>query len=1454
MNIHTPINTKNNTFRLIWVLSFAFLLVTFFFFTSAYAKPSGEHHPDFQYKVTQDVIEKIHPKLLRMLLEGISTDYIPIIIEWKQDTETTRRIQNIPASPDKLAARQQIISLLITQSANQTRELTRFLSIAQNKHLVLDYRAYWISPVIAAKISPSILPELTQQDNVIQIRLDEKIYLENLDYTPMQSGSSDPYTENLVMIQIDRAQKALGLDGSGVVIASLDSGVDWQHPALLNKYRGYHPHGVSVHAGNWYVVTGEPYIYPGDGYGHGTHTTGIIVGDDGADHRIGVAPGAKWIAVKLFNNQGYTYESWTHDAYEWVMAPDGDPAKAPDIVNNSWGSNNGSDTRFRNDIQSLRAAGILPVFSAGNNGPSGGTIASPASYPEALAVGAVDYESAIASFSSRGPSIWGEIKPEIVAPGVDILSSYPGGGYYIADGTSQSGPHIAGVAALILQADPSRTPDQIEAILLSTAQPLGIITPNNNTGFGLVNAYTAGLQVTQKGEIKGLVLNNFSNPVAYPQISANPRDGDGYTQTLTIAGDVSGAFSFILKPGFYDISATAFSYNSHTQYMVEVISDTVAELVFNLLPLPVGSIFGQITDATTGEPISATLEVQNTSVSTQSDPNTGAYSLDLPEGTWQINIKSPHYRIDHLTPSVTAGYDYLFDITMTPAPTVLVVDSGCWYYNSQVNFYTTALSQLNYLYTVLPIRNPFGLDGQPSDLPDEQDLSPYDIVIWSAPDDSPGILGAGDVISGYLTSGGRFLISGQDVAYYDASFFSSLPSQHYLTDQLKVWFSSEGNLSPVSGVSSTPLDGIELSINTTDSASNQAHPDASELVDRIMSQPFLTWPNQTIAAIATNFCQPHHAVWLGAGYEGLGPETNRINALDKLINWLSSPHDEYHNLIDPQTHTLIGSPGSNITTTINLHNIGTNPDNYTIVFPTGAWTVTLTSADGTEHQDTFNLNLASCTMEELTATISIPASALREEYENISITAFSANDPSITATMAITAKTPASILFVDDERWYNHEEKYLQALQTLKLPFDTIVTNGDNTPSLETLLHYPLVLWTTGYDWYAPLTDLDENNLTTYLDQGGRLLISSQDMMDLRGDSVFTHQRLGVTNVNLTITPTHAIPIVDNIFSLQPEIWRLVYPFNNWSDGLTPTATATATLVDSTLHNLGIANQSNNWRTIFYSFPLETLDQEPIQLLLDRSLMWISQFGESSLDIPSVAAEGSQIPITLTVGLANDIPRIGSRVVVMLPLETTPVPGSLTDGWLYNADSNSLTWQGDLAPGTIVELIGTLQLSTDIPDGKVVPFYTYFYDDRGLVITSISSIFIDDAWVNLKTNASQREADIGETVFFTLTQTNIGSIQTQAYLTETIPSGFILLTQTLTSTEGSITVKDLEFNWVISLPPESGSNLYFQGYAQVSEPGARLNIPTSLWYPNTQLFTWETLVIPDRFFLPWLGK
>jgi len=309
----------------------------------------------------------------------------------------------------------------------------------------------------------------------------------------------------------------MGIDGTGVVVASIDTGAQFDHPGLAANYRGYDAATGEVdHTYSFYdAVNGQEAAY--DDHGHGTHVTGTMVGaEPDGSNQVGVAPGAQWIAVKGLNAAGGGSDANLIAGAEWLLAPGGDITKAPDVVNNSWGGGPGMDEWYRDVVIAWRTAGIFPEFSAGNGTPTPGSVAAPSNYPESFATGATDINDALANFSLVGPSPYGEIKPEISAPGVNIRSTVPGGGYEGGwNGTSMAGPAVSGVVALLLQADASLSIDQLEEVLTSTATPLTnsqyTEVPNHGFGYGLVNAYDAvntvadGLgtlngQVTKEGE------------------------------------------------------------------------------------------------------------------------------------------------------------------------------------------------------------------------------------------------------------------------------------------------------------------------------------------------------------------------------------------------------------------------------------------------------------------------------------------------------------------------------------------------------------------------------------------------------------------------------------------------------------------------------------------------------------------------------------------------------------------------------------------------------------------------------------------------------------------------------------------------------------------------------------------------------------------------------------------
>src|SRR5207248_4658886 len=231
-------------------------------------------------------------------------------------------------------------------------------------------------------------------------------------------------------------------------VGASDSGVDGDHPAVRDNFR----RGDD----SWY----DPWNRtrrPTDHGGHGTHTLATAIGHD----NVGVAPGAQWVGcVNLDRNLGNTAHYL--DCLQFMLAPfpyggdpwrDGRPDRAPDVLTNSWGCPpvEGCDLgTLRAAVDALTGAGIYVVVAAGNSGPACRTVDDPpAPYPSALTVGAVDQRGNVAEFSSRGPTPDGRPKPDLLAPGVGVLSALPGGRFGALVGTSMAAPLVAGVVALM---------------------------------------------------------------------------------------------------------------------------------------------------------------------------------------------------------------------------------------------------------------------------------------------------------------------------------------------------------------------------------------------------------------------------------------------------------------------------------------------------------------------------------------------------------------------------------------------------------------------------------------------------------------------------------------------------------------------------------------------------------------------------------------------------------------------------------------------------------------------------------------------------------------------------------------------------------------------------------------------------------------------------------------------
>lgn len=500
---------------------------------------------------------EIGESLLERMAESDPDEKIPVIIRFVDKTT--------PNNGNQIAAEKLVELLQNNAAASQglIRALLRSKGITKIVSL-------WIINGIAVELTTGQILDMADHPDVESIVLDDIVLAPELPEASPEATVSIPAGawDNLEAIEAP-ALWVQGIDGSGVVVASMDTGVDKNHQDLSSSWRG----GTN----SWY----DPHkntMVPYDPSGHGTQVMGIMVGGKKSGEPIGVAPGARWIAVKLFDDSGKAQYRHIHLGFQWLLNPDGlpDTDDVPHIVNNSWGLTGAAGqciTEFQEDVRVFKNAGIAVVFSAGNNGPGSNTSGSPANYPESFAVGAVDENLIVANTSSRGPSACdGSIYPEVTAPGVDIFTSDKGStSYKLVTGTSYAAPHAAGAMALLKDAYPGARADDLELALIQSAFDLGTSKADNTYGYGLIDLSSA---VNELDNPPGCVDNdddgyfaspgcgtlvdcNDNNKAINPAASEIKNDGidqncNGYDLTINIVKAV-----YVVSEDKLDVEATS---------------------------------------------------------------------------------------------------------------------------------------------------------------------------------------------------------------------------------------------------------------------------------------------------------------------------------------------------------------------------------------------------------------------------------------------------------------------------------------------------------------------------------------------------------------------------------------------------------------------------------------------------------------------------------------------------------------------------------------------------------------------------------------------------------------------------------------------------------------------------------------------------------------------------------
>lgn len=455
----------------------------------------------------------------------------------------------------------------------------------------VTYRSFYVVNALLVHADEALLRALARRSEVAQIMANPRVAMslppDQPVVAPFAMSSADVTPWGINKIGAPEVW-ALGYRGQGVVVAGQDTGYAWDHPALLNQYRGwdgvtathdYHWHDA-IHSGGG--VCGADSPVPCDDNGHGTHTMGTIVGDDGVSQQIGVAPEARWMGCRNMS-QGVGTPATYAECFEFFLAPypvgatpvEGEPDLAPDVINNSWscppyeGCDAYNIAFLEQVVENVRAAGILVVASAGNRGPTCGTVDQPVGmYDASFSVGATDSTDTIAGFSSRGAGTGvGLIKPDISAPGVGVYSALPGGGYGYKSGTSMAAPHVVGAAALFWSVRPELRGaiTETEHFLLGSAVPLTSTwcgdapdaVPNSVYGWGRSDARRA-VELALTGTLVGVVRDGQGSGIADAEVLA--KRSDTYAVGTTSGG--GGVYALKPLPGTYTVTVSHPDYPS----------------------------------------------------------------------------------------------------------------------------------------------------------------------------------------------------------------------------------------------------------------------------------------------------------------------------------------------------------------------------------------------------------------------------------------------------------------------------------------------------------------------------------------------------------------------------------------------------------------------------------------------------------------------------------------------------------------------------------------------------------------------------------------------------------------------------------------------------------------------------------------------------------------------------
>ncbi|MYS35616.1 subtilisin family serine protease [Streptomyces sp. KhCrAH-43] len=590
--------------------------------------------------------------LLKAVDKGGETSFF-VVLKDKADLTTAQRKRG------HAARAKSAFDELRAKAHKSQQSLNTFLDEEKVGH-----QDFWIANAVKVTGDQDLVERLAMRPDVARIVKEQHYKLDDIDSKPTAAETKAAVKAATKAAAAEEATPEWGVEdikadrvwddykdrGEGIVIANVDSGVQFDHPDLVDNYRGNNGDGSFTHDYNWYDASGEcPTSAPCDNNGHGTHTMGTMVGKGG----VGVAPNATWIAAKGCESN-LCNDSTLLLAGQWILAPTDHngqnprPDLAPNIVNNSWGADDTTSTFYQDIVEAWNSAGIFEAFAAGNDGDGAtcSTTHPPGSQVTSYGVGAYDSKGKIANFSGFGPSLVdGSMKPNISAPGVDVRSTWPGNAYNTISGTSMATPHVAGAVALLWSAAPSLIGDidGTRALLNDGAIDVddthcgGTADANNVWGEGKLDIFASVDKAPHTAATVTGTVTDATTGKALTGLSVKATDAAGTSRIVnTVAG---GAYRLTLAEGTYSFTLSGYGYAPKTVTGIQVTKGEALTQDFTLDAVDSHRVSGTVLDVQ-GRPLArATVTVDGSPIASVKTDTSGAFTLpEVSEGDYTLSV------------------------------------------------------------------------------------------------------------------------------------------------------------------------------------------------------------------------------------------------------------------------------------------------------------------------------------------------------------------------------------------------------------------------------------------------------------------------------------------------------------------------------------------------------------------------------------------------------------------------------------------------------------------------------------------------------------------------------------------------------------------------------------------------------------------------------------------------